>query len=211
MSFDTTLVLQAQKCFQTSKGSHDWDHSLRVHKLSLKIGEIEKANMQVLSTAAYLHDIARKIQDDSQGKICHAEMGAVMAKTMLTRLNLNQTFINEVVHCIKTHRYRGQNIPESLEAKVLFDADKLDSIGAVGIGRTFLYAGEIGAKLYNKDKNLAETKQYTPEATAYREFALKLKYIKDRMLTQAGKRLAQERHDFMMLFFERMNLEVDGN
>ncbi len=210
MPFEIALLQKVQTGFSGSRGSHDLDHTLRVHALAQRIGKIENANLEILSVAAYLHDIARKIQDESKGRICHAQKGAELSIKLLRSLNYSESKISEVAHCIRTHRYRGKLKPQSKEAKILFDADKLDSIGAVGIGRTFLYAGEIGAKLYNKSTNLNQTKQYTQEATAYREFALKLKFVKDRMLTKTGKRLAKERHDFMMLFFERMDIEIQG-
>jgi uncharacterized protein len=115
-----------------------------------------------------------------------------------------------VIHCIQTHRFRKRVVPISKEAKILFDADKLDSIGAVGIGRAFLFAGEVGARLHNKDINLRKTKPYTKEDTAYREYLIKLRKIKDRIFTKEGKRIARERHRFMVEFFERLNRETDG-
>jgi uncharacterized protein len=98
-----------------------------------------------------------------------------------------------------------------LEAKVLFDADKLDAIGAVGVARTFLFAGEVGAKLHNPHVELQNTAPYTAEDTGYREYKLKLSRIKDRMLTQEGRRLAEERHTFMEMFFDRLTEEHKGH
>jgi len=124
--------------------------------------------------------------------------------------NISKDIIEGVVHCIETHRYRGNKIPQSIEAKILYDADKLDSIGAVGIGRAFVFAGEIGAKVHNKGIDISKTKSYTEEDTAYREFMVKLKFIKKKMITEEGKRLAKERHKFMKKFFKRLDMEVDG-
>ncbi len=101
-------------------------------------------------------------------------------------------------------------MPKSLEAKILFDADKLDSIGAVGIGRAFLFAGEVGAKLHNGHQDLSKTVSYSREDTAYREFQVKLRKIKDRLLTPSGRKLAEGRHRFMVRFFERLDAEVKG-
>ena len=201
---------EAQKRFADARGSHDWEHTLRVYNLCLHIGNKEHADIQTLQIAALLHDIGRIIQDESNGKICHAEKGAEMAQELLAPFNLDINILTNVIHCIKTHRYRGTNIPTSIEAKILFDSDKLDSIGAVGIGRAFLFAGEIGAKLHNTDIDITSTEAYTKEDTAYREYVVKLQYIKDRMLTDEGKRLAQERHDVMVNFFNRLNQEVKG-
>jgi uncharacterized protein len=116
-----------------------------------------------------------------------------------------------MVHCIAAHRFRDNKQPETPEARVLFDADKLDSIGAVGIGRAFLFAGEVGAKLHDKAVDPEKSLPYSEEDTAYREYLVKLRYVKDRMLTASGLELAKERHQFMTDFFERLNREVDGD
>lgn len=202
---------EAKKYFSEAKGSHDWEHTERVLMLCLHIGEREGANMEVLELAAILHDIARAEEDKQNGRICHAEKGAELAKELLNKYELKVDLIDEVAHCIEAHRYRNEKIPATIEAKILFDADKLDAIGATGIGRAFLFAGEIGAKLHNHEIDIEQTKAYTKEDTAYREFMVKLKYLKDKMLTKEGKRLAQERHSFMTEFFERLNREVDGD
>ena len=92
-----------------------------------------------------------------------------------------------------------------------YDADKLDSIGAVGIGRAFLFAGQAGAKLHNEsDVDVLACKPYSTEDTAYREFKFKMSKVKDRMLTPEGRRLAAERHRFMEFFFERLERETKG-
>jgi len=99
----------------------------------------------------------------------------------------------------------------SKEAKVLFDADKLDSIGAVGIGRAFWFAGHIGAKLHNGEHTGVEhTKAYTKDDTAYREFIVKLRKVKDLLFTAEGRRLAEERHGYMVSFFDRFCRESEG-
>jgi len=202
---------EAKAYFVGAKGSHGWDHTERVFNLAIHIGKKEKADLDILEVAAILHDIKRKEEDEKLGEICHAELASVEARKILGKYSLDEIFIKEVVHCIRTHRFRGNNIPESKEAKILFDADKLDSIGAVGIGRAFLFAGELGAKLHNPQKNHEKTEAYSKEDTAYREFSVKLSKIKDRMLTKEGKKLAKERHEFMVEFFDRLNKEVEGN
>jgi uncharacterized protein len=200
-----------ERFFLKSKSSHDFEHILRVYNLCEHLGKIEKADMEILRLSALLHDIARSHQDKTKGIICHAKKGAQMAKKILEKYNFDQEKIKQVVHCVETHRYRDNNIPESKEAKILFDADKLDSSGAVGIGRAFLFAGENGAKLHNdKSTDITKTKEYSKEDTAYREFIFKLKDIKDKMFTTEGKRLAKKRYEFMKKFFERLEKEIEG-
>lgn len=205
------IVDIVKKKFENSKKSHDWEHTERVFKLCQHIkNTVEEVNNDILTLAAILHDIGREEQDNAKGKVCHAKVGAEIARQILEENNISKDIVEGVVHCIETHRYRGDKEPESIEAKILYDADKLDSIGAVGIGRAFVFAGEIGAKVHNKGVDISKTKSYTEEDTAYREFMVKLKFIKKKMMTEEGKRLAKERHKFMKKFFKRLDMEVDG-
>ncbi|MFH2136668.1 MAG: HD domain-containing protein [Patescibacteria group bacterium] len=204
------IKIKAKKFFLNARGSHGWDHIERVYNIALHIGRKEKADLEILKLAALLHDISREYADKQNGNVCHAEHGAEKAKSILKKFNFPAEKIEKITHCIKCHRFRGKNIPKSKEAKILFDADKLDAVGAVGIGRAFLFAGEIGARLHNSEIDIEKTKAYSKEDTAYREFALKLSKIKDRMLTREGKNLAQERHKFMVEFFKKLDKEIAG-
>ncbi|RJQ30204.1 HD domain-containing protein [Candidatus Parcubacteria bacterium] len=207
--FDS-IKREAIEILSRSKGSHDWDHTERVYKLALRIGEKVDANLNIIGLAAILHDIARREEGESCGKVCHAELGAIMARKILERHGLKEDAIEEISHCIQTHRFRGNKSPKTLEAKILFDADKLDSMGAVGIGRAFLFSGEHGARLHNKNVDLEKTEEYSREDTPYREYLAKLRHLKDKMQTEEGGRMAESRHNFMEKFFERLNQEVDG-
>jgi len=200
----------AMKCFSHTRGSHDWEHTQRVYELCMHIGEVEKADKEVLTVAAYLHDVGRPHQDESKGMVCHAEKGAELAGALLEKYPISDERKSHVIDCIRTHRFRGNCRPETVEAKVLFDADKLDAIGAIGIGRAFQFAGEVGAKFHNPYVNPEDTEPYTEEDTGYREFKIKLSKIKDRMLTAEGRRMARERHTFMEAFFERFLQEYKG-
>jgi uncharacterized protein len=200
----------AETCFSNSWGSHDWEHTRRVYNLCMHIGQVEGADMEVLKIAAYLHDLGRSHQDESRGSICHAEKGAEIATELLDRYPISSEQKANVLHCIRSHRFRGNCLPETLEAKILFDADKLDSIGAIGVARAFQFAGEVGAKFHNPVVSPEETEPYTVEDTGYREFKLKLSKIKDRMLTAQGRLLAEERHAFMEKYFERFFQEYGG-
>jgi uncharacterized protein len=204
------IIAHAKTSFAAARGSHAWDHTERVYGLCMHIGRAEGADLEVLAIAAYLHDVGRPFEDESKGTICHAEKGAEIAKTLLVNYPLSTEKKSNIVHCIGSHRFRGNNPPESLEARTLFDADKLDSIGAIGIGRAFLFAGEVGAKLHNPEADFRNTRPYTEEDTGYREFKLKLSKIKDRMLTAEGRRIAKERHAYMQEFFERLQQEWEG-
>jgi uncharacterized protein len=200
----------AQSHFEGAKYSHDWEHTERVYRLCMHIGAAEGADLEVLAIAAYLHDIGRAHQDTARGALCHAEIGSAIAREVLDRFSIPRDRKENIVHCVLSHRFRNSHVPATLEARCLFDADKLDAIGAVGIARAYLFAGEVGALLHNPDAVPEETKPYSRDDTGYREYRVKLSRIKDRMLTAEGRRMARERHAFMEQFFERFLQEHEG-
>lgn len=200
----------ARALFAQARTSHDWDHTQRVIALARRIGEAEGADQEVVVMAACLHDIGRARQDASNGSICHAQKGAEMAAPLLQELGLPANKAENVLHCIRAHRFRKGEAPVTLEAKVLFDADKLDSIGAIGVARAFAFAGEVGARLHSPGKDPFKSKPYTEDDTGFREFEVKLKKVKDRMQTREGKRIAGRRHAFMTAFFARFLAEYEG-
>ena len=191
-------------------GCHDLDHADRVYATAIQIGQAMNGRLEIISSAAILHDIGRKDESASKGRICHAARGAELARPILLEHGFKQDDIEAICHCIASHRFRDAKPPLSLEAKIIFDADKLDSIGAIGIGRAFLFAGQIGAKLHNHVIDIQATAPYTVEDTAYREFMVKLCKIRERMLTPIGHQLAEERHQFMKVFFNRLEIEING-
>lgn len=210
MNLIKQIKKDAKKYHKDAKWCHDWSHIERVHNLALHKAKIENADLEVIEIATYLHDIWRKTQDKCKWKVCHAEIWAKIAEDILKNYDLDTEKKENIIHCIKTHRFRKWNIPETLEAKIIYDADKLDSIWATWIGRAFLFAWEIGATLHDKNVDIEKTKAYSKDDTAYREYLVKLRKIKDKILTEEWKKIAQERHKFMELFFDRLNKEVEG-
>jgi len=205
----------AKKYFQGASGCHDWTHVERVRNVALHIARKEGADRGIVEVAALLHDIGRKEEMKSRGAICHAEEGAILSRKILNKLRFDEETIEAVAHCVLAHRYRNEHIPQTVEAKSIFDADKLDSIGAVGVARDFLFAGHPGlGNLYTgNEKKLAATGKdysYTEEDSAVLEYEVKLKHIREKMLTRTGKAIAKERHLFMKQFFDRFWREVQG-
>lgn len=193
----------------SASGCHDFDHTLRVLKNArlLAVEEV-KADIQVIEIAALLHDIARSEEINLKGKLCHAALGAKKAKIILNNLDFNKDFIFKVTECIRKHRYRDNHTPSTLEEKIIFDADKLDSLGAVGIGRAFYFAGREGARLHNSSEEALNSAEYSREDSAYREYLVKLRHLEEKMLTDSGRKLAQKRAEFMHRFFIQLNQEV---
>lgn len=201
----------AKQRFQGNSSCHDWDHVVRVRSLALAIGKKEKANLKTVETAALLHDIMRAEEARKKGKICHALAGAQEAEKILLNLGEEESFIKEVKHCIEAHRYRNSHQPRSIEAKVLSDADKLDALGAIGVGRGFMWCGHHGLNLHNTDpKIISQNNPYDKKHCLYAEYHIKLKFLKDRMFTRTGKKIAKERSAFMADFLKRLDGEVKG-
>jgi len=204
------LEAEVRRRLETTPACHDWDHTHRVRVNARRLVRAEGADPLVVEAAALLHDLGRAVEMGDQGKTCHAELGARLVPGVLRDLGVTDAaFIRRVADCVRTHRYRARRgAPGSLEAKVVYDADKLDSIGAVGIGRAFHFAGRIGARLHNHAEEAAAAPSYSREDTAYREYLVKLRLVRDRLLTATGRRLAERRHRFMERFFRRLAEET---
>jgi len=194
-------------------GCHGFDHVERVMKTGMSMGRRENVDLEVMKFAILLHDIERKKEDEGLIK-CHAEGSAKTAKVLLESQGLPAEFIGSVCSCIQTHRFRNDKKPVSLEAKILADADRLDAMGAVGIGRAFLFGGEHGQRLW-VEKMESKKERFFPgmDASEYSpvmEYRLKLSRLKERMLTKIGKKEAEERHRFMEAFFKELEDEISG-
>ena len=195
------MLTSEQACtFYHNDSAHDFDHVLRVLANAEHIGRIERADMHILRTATLLHDIARA--DQNRTGQDHAAEGARRAQAILTEVGQSPDFVEAVCHAIATHRFRIDNLPQTLEAKILYDADKLDSIGAIGVARAFAYGGYLNRPLWTEDDS--------HEHTALQEFRVKLSKVKDSLFTETARQMAQERHLFMTQFFEQMAREIKG-
>lgn len=193
---------------ENAPGCHDYAHTLRVLRnaeLLLKTEPCE--HPYAVRTAALFHDFARPEEMASKGRLCHARLGAELVKTELEKLNCAPAFVALVSDCIRTHRYRGTDAPATPEARIVYDADKLDSTGAFGVARAFHFAGRIGACLDNTAESALASDSYSRGDSAYREYLVKLRHLKDKMLTASGRKLAAERGEFMKQFFARLKEE----
>ena len=167
--------------------AHDRDHSKRVKLLALYISEREGGDPKVIEVAADLHDIARDRDN-------HAMEGAKIAEDVLRKKGYPEDFIKKVCHCIEAHSFSSGVEPKTIEAKILSDADKLDAMGAIGIARAFMFAGEKGESLEE----------------VLRHFEEKLLKLKDFLYTETAKKIAEERHSFLEEFYRRLINEIRG-
>jgi uncharacterized protein len=191
---------------------HDVDHTFRVlHHARLIAAREPTAEVSVVTAAALLHDIGRPEEMSCQGAICHAELGAGLAPAILRECGFtDEAFVAHVVACVRSHRFRGGTAPATLEAKIVYDADKLDSIGAIGIGRAFHFAGRIGARVHNREAEAVAGASYGREDSAYREYLVKLRRVPECLLTASGRDLAAARAERMTRFFADLNEEAYG-
>jgi uncharacterized protein len=207
------VAVAAREILERSPACHDWDHTLRVLTNARRLRELEGGDPLVVDCAALLHDIGRPEELADQGVTCHARRGAELVRDILPRAGLaDPALIEHIAACVRTHRFRarGEERPASLEARILFDADKLDSIGAIGIGRSFHFAGRIGARVHNRAAEAEGSASYSREDSAHREFLVKLRHVRRSLLTDAGRRLAAGRHRFMIEFFAQLERETRG-
>lgn len=209
---------------ELSCSAHEMEHVRRVYDLCLCLAEYESGiDLDVLKTAALLHDIARVEEfRDETGSIDHAALGAEMAEEILRKLGYSEKKIAQVKHCISAHRFRYKVKPQTKEAKILFDADKLDVLGAIGVARSFMIAGQYGQKMYSDipieeylrdnvvgakaDGKIKDISKHTPNL----EFELKFKQVPKRLYTEKARKIAKERLLFMENFYERLEIEARG-
>lgn len=214
----------AERELKGCDAGHDINHALRVYDLCLKFAKKEKkVDLEVLKIATLLHDIGGlKELKDKTGRICHAQESAKMARRILKNLKYPQEKINKAIHCILAHRHRTGIKPETEEAKILFDADKLDALGALGVARAYIWIGKNNAKIYSDipleryikenivggklNGRIKDKSKHNP----FYEFELKLKRLPQKLYTQKAKQMARERLAYMKLFFGRLKKEVAG-
>lgn len=206
-------LAQARAWYATADPVHAFDHIERVLALAERIGQTEGADMEVLRAAVLLHDAVNAAPADAAGRAAHHKAAADFAYTILHAEGWPADRIAAVQHCIRAHRFRGDEKPQTLEAKILFDSDKLDVLGAVGAARTIAYAALAGQPLTGEPSaQFRATGQKEPAEphTPYHEFLYKLVHIKDRLYTPTARAIAADRHRYLAEYFARLQLETQG-
>jgi uncharacterized protein len=199
---------RARTYFQSASPCHDWHHVRREARLAETLAEAYDVDEQVLMAAVWLHDVGRVKED--RGEIeDHAEWGAAEAGRVLTDLGASDETVAAVQHCIRAHRYSNDVGPETRAAELLCDADNLDAIGAVGIARCFSFGGEHRLTIHNSDLP-PEADDSVAGETQLNHVHKKLLSLRDRMYTEAGRELAEDRHDYVVEFAERFEREAAG-
>ena len=210
MTYKEYGVIENHMLGHMRDAAHDRHHIYRVLCSAVDIAAHEEnVDMDVLIAASLLHDIGRHKQAEDPN-VCHAQAGSLMAYDFLLSIKWSEDRARHVKDCVSTHRYRADNPPKSLEAKILFDADKLDAAGAVGIARTLIYGGQTGEPLYLVDENgEVVTAGGGAEFTTFmQEYNYKLKNLYDSFHTKRAREIALERKKHASAFYDGLYEEV---
>lgn len=204
---------QARKWYEDVDVIHDFSHIQRVYNMAERLARIEGGDLEIVHAAALLHD-SRGTMPGSNERAEHHLASAVFAAEVLAEEGWPQDRIEAVQHCIRAHRFRDKRErPETIEAKVVFDADKLDDLGAVGVMRTLGYAVLAGEPPYAEpSQHFLDTEEKEPGEphSAYHEYFFKLRKIKDVLFTDAAREIAEERDTYLAEFFHRFAAESRG-
>ncbi|KKP98117.1 MAG: hypothetical protein US71_C0009G0009 [Parcubacteria group bacterium GW2011_GWD2_38_12] len=221
MKFSKSQIIKkireiVEKMFSGIGPCHDFYHTKRVLKVAKYLAKKEKADMFIVELAALLHDIGR-IEEYKhkyhKAKLNHADLSAKNAIPILKKFKLPEKTINDIYHAIIAHRFRNPTEKaHTIEAKILRDADKLDSIGAIGIARAYIWLGEyrigtiyVGKSEWSKFNINSKDPKHD---SLQREWAIKLSKIKNQMFTKSGKQLAIKRHKLMEKFLKNLEKEI---
>lgn len=188
--------------------AHDLAHIKRVVVTAKRLCEIEGGEHNVVVPAAWLHDCVTFAKSDPRNKQA-STFAADKAIELLRELNYPSEYLDDIHHAIKTHSYSANFKAETLSAKIVQDADRLDGLGAVGVSRCMLVAGKLGSKLYNVDDPFCEVRSADSKVAAIDHFYEKLFKTADTMQTQAGLKEAQKRVVFMKQYLAQLALEID--
>ena len=174
---------------------HDWYHIQQVRDLALRISEKEGGDMEIVELAALVHEIGdRKFYPDKSE-------GLTATQKVLVDAGVSDDVVERVMHIADTVSFSGGKIPESLEGKIVQDADRMVALGAIGIARAFAFGAKKDRMIYDPEKKNSTTIQH---------FYDKLLLLKDKMNTKTGKEIARERHEYMEDFLKRFYAEWEG-
>lgn len=209
MKKETFALLERYMLECTADSAHDAEHIYRVLYYALEIAKSEpETDHDILIAACLLHDVGRPEQL-ADPQVCHAQVGAQKAYGFLLEKGFTSDFAERVRSCIRTHRFRKAMPPESLEAKILFDADKLDVTGAMGIARTLMYRGAVTEPLYavRPDGGICDGSD-AQERSFFREYTFKLERLYDRFYTVKGAAMAKQRQAAAVAFRDALYREI---
>jgi uncharacterized protein len=204
---------KAREWYKHVDAVHDFSHIERVYRMSERLALAEDADLEIVHAAALLHD-ADGTAPGSDTRKEHHLRSAEFAGKILQEEGWPEERIKAVQHCVRAHRFRGdQEPPETIEAKCIFDADKLDVLGAIGSIRAVVYAALAGTPFYAApSQQFIDTgKEIEGELhSAYHEHLYKLKKVEKKLFTQTARELARGRSQYLDGFFDQLIAEING-
>ena len=217
-------IEEARNWYPNDDPVHGFDHVLRVLAMADRLAREEAADLEIVRAAVLLHDAqppsevkSEALPGDGAGsaqRVNHHLTSAEFAGEVLAAEEWRAERIEAVQHCIRAHRFRDdRELPQTLEAKILFDADKLDAIGAIGAARAIAYAAQAGQPAFARPSaHFLETGQTEPDEphSAYHEFIYKLRRLNERLYTTGARQTGEDRRRFLEAFFEQLAGEVAG-
>lgn len=208
---NTTIAFVKEK-LANAEGGHDWFHIQRVYNNALLIAKGENCDVTVVKLGALLHDIA-----DSKFHEGDETVGPKVARAFLEKEGVSEVIIMHVIQIIDNISFKGGNNEKrfsSIELDIVQDADRLDAIGAIGIARAFNYGGFKNRAMHNPEiapkLNMTKEEYKNSQAPTINHFYEKLLLLKDKMNTETGKQIANNRHDYMQGFLAQFYAEWDG-
>ncbi len=207
------IFIQYLNDHPTADKSHDVDHSRRVWSVASKLASVtkshsgEETDLYIILAAAYLHDIV-SYPKNHPNRALSSKDSAIKAEQILTELSFPCEKISAVKHCIEAHSFSANIEPQTIEAKIVQDADRMEGLGAIGLARTFYVGGQLGIKLFDQNDPLGTNRILDDKEYSLDHFALKLFKLPDLMKTQAGKQEAQKRVKVLKRYVDDLLSEI---
>src|SRR5512135_667181 len=202
---------QARAWYTQSDAVHAFDHIQRVYHMAERLARLEGADLEIVRAAALLHDTG-ETTPGAEERASHHFAAADFAAQVLQEEGWPAERIAAVQHCIRAHRFRdGREPPQTPEAKVIFDADKLDVLGAIGVARAVAYATLAGEPVYAQpSQRFLESGEEEPGEphSSYHEYLFKLSKIKSRLFTSSARALAEQRAAYLAGYYEQLQAEL---
>ncbi len=206
---DPGLMKEVEAMYEKSDHAHDLSHIIRVYRNARYIGEREGADMQVLLMAALLHDVGSELKS----KMAPAESNQTrlkIAESFLAGKSFPEDLRAKILYAVDVHRFSKGIYPETLEARVLQDADRLDAMGAIGIARVFMTGGSLGRAFYNPDDPFCASREPDDRRWNLDHFYSKLLKLKSGMHTDTAKAVARERDEVLKRYLSDLKKELEG-
>ena len=187
--------------------AHDINHTLRVVNNCKRLMKIENVNSNIVIISAWLHDVVT-LPKNHPNKADSSQLSADYAAPYLQKWGCSPEQIKAIKHCIITHSFSANIHPETIEAKLLQDADRLDSLGAIGVSRCLQVGGAINIPLYNREDPFCDSRNPDDKTNSIDHFYSKLFLLTDTLHTKEAKRIAQRRVGFMRKYLDELNQEI---